>query len=50
LALIIGLSAYTIIGAYFEERKLLLEFGDAYAEYRRKTPMLVPGLRLHYHQ
>jgi protein-S-isoprenylcysteine O-methyltransferase Ste14 len=50
LALIIGLSAYLIIGAYFEERKLLLDFGDAYAEYRRYTPMLVPGLRLHYHQ
>ncbi len=48
LALIIGLSAYIIIGAYFEERKLLLDFGDAYTEYRRHTPMLVPGLRLHY--
>jgi protein-S-isoprenylcysteine O-methyltransferase Ste14 len=48
LALIIGLSAYIIIGAYFEERKLLLDFGDAYAEYRRYTPMLVPGLRLHH--
>jgi protein-S-isoprenylcysteine O-methyltransferase Ste14 len=48
LALIIGLSAYLIIGAYFEERKLLLDFGDAYAEYRRYTPMLVPGLRLHH--
>jgi protein-S-isoprenylcysteine O-methyltransferase Ste14 len=45
LALIIGLSVYVITGAYFEERKLLLEFGDAYAEYRRHTPMLVPGLR-----
>ncbi|OGO60682.1 MAG: hypothetical protein A2029_07810 [Chloroflexi bacterium RBG_19FT_COMBO_47_9] len=45
LALIIGLSVYVITGAYFEERKLLLEFGDAYAEYRQHTPMLVPGLR-----
>jgi protein-S-isoprenylcysteine O-methyltransferase Ste14 len=48
LALIIGLSAYLIIGAYFEERKLLLDFGDAYADYRRHTPMLVPGMRLHH--
>jgi methanethiol S-methyltransferase len=48
LALIIGLSAYIIIGAYFEERKLLLDFGDAYADYRRHTPMLVPGMRLHH--
>jgi protein-S-isoprenylcysteine O-methyltransferase Ste14 len=48
LALIIGLSAYIIIGAYFEERKLLMDFGDAYADYRRHTPMLVPGMRLHH--
>jgi methanethiol S-methyltransferase len=46
LALIIGLTAYIIIGAYFEERKLLNEFCDAYAEYRQRTPMLIPGLRL----
>ena len=46
LALNIGLTLYIIAGAYFEERKLLLEFGEAYAEYRRKTPMLIPGLRL----
>ena len=46
LALIIGLSVYVITGAYFEERKLLLEFGDAYAEYRQHTPMFIPGLRL----
>ena len=46
LALNIGLTAYIIVGAYFEERKLLLEFGDAYAEYRQQTPMLIPGLRL----
>jgi protein-S-isoprenylcysteine O-methyltransferase Ste14 len=45
LALNIGLTAYIFIGAFFEERKLLLDFGDAYAEYRRRTPMLIPGLR-----
>jgi protein-S-isoprenylcysteine O-methyltransferase Ste14 len=45
LALNLGLTAYIFIGAYFEERKLLLEFGDAYAEYRQRTPMLIPGLR-----
>jgi protein-S-isoprenylcysteine O-methyltransferase Ste14 len=45
LALNLGLTIYIIIGAYFEERKLLQEFGDAYAEYRQHTPMLIPGLR-----
>ena len=46
LALNLGLTIYIIVGAYFEERKLLVEFGDAYAEYRRRTPMLIPGLRM----
>jgi methanethiol S-methyltransferase len=45
LALLIGLSIYIIIGAYFEERKLLNEFGNAYADYRQHTPMLIPGLK-----
>lgn len=46
LALNLGLTIYIIVGAYFEERKLLDEFGNAYAEYRRHTPMLIPGLRI----
>ncbi len=44
LTVYIGATLYTLIGAYFEERKLLREFGEAYAEYKRKTPMLIPGL------
>jgi protein-S-isoprenylcysteine O-methyltransferase Ste14 len=50
LALIIGLTGYVIIGAYFEERKLLVEFGDAYTEYRHHTPMLIPGIRTFRHK
>lgn len=41
----IGITLYFIIGAYFEERKLLRDFGEAYAEYKRKTPFLIPGLK-----
>ncbi|NOH03709.1 MAG: isoprenylcysteine carboxylmethyltransferase family protein [Chloroflexi bacterium] len=44
LALYTGATLYLLIGAYFEERKLLRDFGEAYAEYKRKTPMLIPGL------
>ena len=40
----IGVTAYFIIGAYFEERKLLRDFGEAYAEYKRRTSFLIPGL------
>jgi protein-S-isoprenylcysteine O-methyltransferase Ste14 len=50
LALNIGLTAYVFIGSYFEERKLLLEFGEAYSEYRNRTPMLIPGLKLTRHR
>ncbi|MEW6285906.1 MAG: isoprenylcysteine carboxylmethyltransferase family protein [Chloroflexota bacterium] len=42
----LALTAYILIGAYFEERKLLREFGQAYAEYKSVTPMLIPRLRL----
>jgi len=45
LALYLGLSLYLVIGAYFEERKLLSEFGEDYAEYQQRTPMLIPRLR-----
>lgn len=45
LAIDIGLTIYVITGAFIEERKLLGEFGQAYAEYQKKTPMLIPGLR-----
>ncbi len=40
--LYLGLSIYLVIGAYFEERKLVREYGEAYLEYRARTPMLLP--------
>lgn len=42
LAFYLGATLYIVIGAYFEERKLLREFGEAYADYMRRTPMLIP--------
>jgi protein-S-isoprenylcysteine O-methyltransferase Ste14 len=41
----VSLTLYILIGAYFEERKLLREYGQEYAEYRAATPMLIPGLK-----
>ena len=38
-----ALTIYVLVGIMFEERKLLGEFGQAYAEYRARTPMLLPG-------
>ena len=44
LAMNTGLTIYIVVGALFEERKLLHEYGQAYADYCKSTPMLVPGL------
>jgi len=41
----LGLTIYILVGIYFEERKLLREFGQAYADYQFVTPMLIPRLR-----
>ena len=49
LAMNLGLAAYFFIRAYIEERKLLLEFGDSYAEYRERTSRLILGLKLPHH-
>lgn len=42
LALNLGLSAYLWIGSIFEERKLEEQFGAAYADYRQRTPRILP--------
>ena len=44
VAFFFGLSAYLVIGAMFEERKLVHQFGQAYLDYKRTTPMLIPRL------
>ncbi len=35
---------YTMIGAFFEERKLVLHYGDEYLEYREKAGFIFPRL------
>lgn len=47
LAANLGFTIYILVGAYFfEEPKLVTQFGEAYVQYRRKTPMIIPGLKL----
>ena len=36
------LTIYVIIGTRLEEKKLVLEFGDAYIKYQQEVPMLIP--------
>lgn len=42
LAFAIGVTLYTLIGSRFEERKLIGEFGQAYIDYRKVTPWIIP--------
>jgi len=41
----IVLTIYVIAGTKLEERKLVLEFGDAYKKYQHEVPMLVPFIK-----
>jgi protein-S-isoprenylcysteine O-methyltransferase Ste14 len=42
-ALNLGFTFYLLLGALFEERKLLKEYGAAYEAYCNRTPMLIPS-------
>ncbi|HKZ54515.1 MAG TPA: isoprenylcysteine carboxylmethyltransferase family protein [Anaerolineales bacterium] len=42
LAFNFGFTLYILIGSAFEERRLMEEFGQAYADYRRRVPRLIP--------
>ncbi len=38
------ITGYTLIALKFEEKKLLIEFGDEYETYRKNVPRLIPRL------
>lgn len=42
LALAVAMHAYTLIGIYWEEKKLISTFGQAYVDYMQKVPALIP--------
>jgi protein-S-isoprenylcysteine O-methyltransferase Ste14 len=42
LVLFVVLSIYLYVGTFFEERRLVREYGDGYREYQRQVPRLIP--------
>ena len=38
----VALTVYVLIGIQLEEIKLFLEYGEAYKQYSRRVPMLIP--------
>jgi protein-S-isoprenylcysteine O-methyltransferase Ste14 len=34
-----------LVGIKFEEKKLLIEFGNSYKNYSTKVPMLIPNFK-----
>jgi protein-S-isoprenylcysteine O-methyltransferase Ste14 len=44
LALNLALTAYIYVGSVFEERRLVAEFGQAYLDYARTVPRLIPRI------
>jgi protein-S-isoprenylcysteine O-methyltransferase Ste14 len=43
----IAMTGYVVLAVQFEERDLISTFGDGYRDYRRRVPMLIPGLGGH---
>jgi len=44
LTFCIGVTAYFVIGSFFEERTMLKVFGDDYQQYQRQVPWMIPFL------
>ncbi len=45
LVFALATSAYILIAIRFEERDLIASLGQAYADYRKRVPMLIPSFR-----
>lgn len=46
LVFTIGMTIYIAVGSFFEERNLVLTFGETYRAYQQQVPMLIPFLKI----
>ncbi len=44
LIAVLLVSVYLVIGAFIEEKRLLLVFGEEYRKYQRRVPMFIPDI------
>ena len=44
ITFVLCMIAYTLIGAFFEERKLVIHYGDAYRDYRKHAGFILPKI------
>lgn len=44
ITFVLCMIAYTLIGAFFEERKLIIQYGDAYRNYRKRVGFILPKI------
>ncbi|WP_340693672.1 isoprenylcysteine carboxylmethyltransferase family protein [Hyphomonas sp.] len=44
LVFTLAMTAYVLVGIYFEEKTLVADLGEEYDAYRRTTPGLIPGM------
>ena len=45
LYLTIGATCYFMIGSYFEEKKMIRQYGGVYTKYKEEVPWLIPFLK-----
>ncbi len=48
LAFCIGTTLYFVLGSIWEERRMTAAFGQAYRDYQRRVPWMIPFLRLRF--